>query len=186
MDALTELANRRAFEDVIQRLTALTKKEGGELSLVFVDVDRFKPLNDGFGHQAGDFTLRLVAGLLRDAIRKGDFAARFGGDEFAVILPDTTMDEAVFMAERIRSVVRDHSTQFRDNTLSVTVSIGIAQWRADEDVQSLVDRADKALYAAKKQGRDCSCLHDNESCQVIKKPTLRLHTTEEDAGHKTA
>jgi diguanylate cyclase (GGDEF)-like protein len=79
------------------------------------------------------------------------------------------------MAERIRSVVRDHSTQFRDNTLSVTVSIGIAQWRADEDVQSLVERADKALYAAKMQGRDRSCLHDNESCEVIKKPTLQLH-----------
>jgi diguanylate cyclase len=167
-DALTELANRRAFEDVIQRQTSLTRKEGRDLSIMLIDVDRFKPLNDGSGHPAGDFMLRLVAGLLRDAVRKDDLVARFGGDEFAVILPSTSMDEAACMAERIRNVVRDHSAQFRDETLAVTVSIGIAQWRADEDVQSLVERADKALYAAKTQGRDRSCLHDNESCEVIK------------------
>jgi diguanylate cyclase (GGDEF)-like protein len=182
-DALTELANRRAFEDEILSQISLAESEQRDLSMLFVDVDRFKLLNDGFGHQAGDFMLRLVAGLLRDTVREDDFVARFGGEEFAIVLPSTRRDEAIRVAEKIRNVIRRSSAHFRDDVLAVTVSIGIAQWNAGEDVQSLVERADKALYAAKKNGRDCSCQHNNESCEVIAKPPVQLLADADDPSH---
>lgn len=179
-DALTELANRRAFEDEIQSRVTTADAEQRNLSLLFVDVDRFKLLNDGFGHQAGDFMLRLVSKILREEIREQDFAARFGGEEFAVILPDTGKDEAVRIAEHLRVVIRQYSAPFRDDTLSVTVSIGVAVRSGGEDVESLVQRADKALYAAKKGGRDCSCYNNNGTCEPVEKPAVPLYPPGDD------
>lgn len=186
-DALTELANRRAFEDEFQSQISSARVRERDLSMLFVDVDRFKLLNDGYGHQAGDFMLRLVAGILRDEVRVDDFVARYGGEEFAIVLPNTNQDEATFIAEKIRTAVRQYSTPFRDDELSVTVSIGIAQWNGDEDIQALVERADKALYAAKKSGRDCSCLNQDGACELIKKPAIHLMATDADeTSHLTA
>jgi diguanylate cyclase (GGDEF)-like protein len=185
-DALTELSNRRAFEDEIRHQISMAQHEGSDMSLMLVDVDRFKSMNDGYGHQAGDFMLRAVSVLLQDAIRTNDFAARFGGEEFAIILPNTCADEAVFMAEKIRNLIGDYEAQFRDHTLNVTVSIGIAQLCDDDDVQSLIEHADNSLYAAKNEGRNCSRLHGKPACHVIQQPTLQLQSTAADASPKTA
>jgi diguanylate cyclase (GGDEF)-like protein len=145
-DPLTELWNRRAFDDRFQELSfpgALHQP-----AIVMIDVDHFKSINDGFGHEAGDRALVDVARGILHALRPGDFAARYGGDEFAVLLPDTRQDEAVRIAERIRSEIEAFMTDPR-----LTVSIGVSVPEHSDRRRASLD-VDQALYTAKQQGRN--------------------------------
>ena len=149
-DELTQLGNRRAFQAAITGLLRRRREEDAVFSLLMLDLDRFKSFNDSFGHVAGDQALQQVGQLLKAALRPGDVAARFGGEEFAVLLPGTDGERARLVAERIR---RDfHGAQWPDRAL--TVSIGASQGERGDEVASLVARADRALYAAKAGGRD--------------------------------
>ena len=149
-DSLTRIANRGTFQTVLGKELARVRRSGGSVALALLDLDRFKVLNDTFGHVAGDEVLRRVAKVLEATARTADTPARYGGEEFAVILPDTTAEEAMVAAERLRQAVSD-----ADIEPGVTVSIGVACFPQDgDDGEALVKRADDALYASKRGGRD--------------------------------
>ena len=149
-DTLTQLPNRRAFDLLLARLLDGRREQDRAFCLLMLDLDRFKDYNDRFGHTAGDEVLRRVGALLHANLRPGDHAARFGGEEFAVLLPETSMLAASQIAERIRVAF----TKTRWPHRGVTVSIGAAAARAADHAQLLIERADAALYSAKGKGRN--------------------------------
>jgi len=153
-DVLTGLANRRAFDIELARRLAQRQRQGTKLSLLTMDVDHFKTVNDTFGHQAGDAILKGIADILSSKLRLMEVPARIGGDEFVVSLPGSDLAEASLMAERVRSAIGDHTFGFGSAELRVTVSIGLAEALADDDALSLLKRSDSALYAAKENGRN--------------------------------
>ena len=119
-----------------------------------LDIDHFKKVNDTHGHAAGDEVLRRVAKRIRTSLRKYDAAYRYGGEELAVLLPRTDMDQALVTAERLRSVIEAQKVRAEGRLISVTVSIGVAQFQAADDADSIFGRADRRLYRAKDQGRN--------------------------------
>jgi diguanylate cyclase (GGDEF)-like protein len=143
-EELTGLPNRRAWEETLPREVARSRRTGRPLCVVLLDLDHFKAYNDTFGHLAGDTLLREAARAWRAALRTTDFLARFGGDEFAALLPDCPLDQGVALVERLRTAGDGDRT----------VSVGLAQWNGTETVEELVHRADTALYQAKTAGRD--------------------------------
>lgn len=150
-DALTGLLNRRYIEERLLEEVKRSNRHGYPMSFLMLDVDHFKSYNDSFGHPAGDEALKLVASVIRDTLRGADVAARFGGEEFAILLPQTTDDEAAMIAERIRSNIENSQFQHRP----VTVSIGVASCSSDLcSVPGLIKAADLALYDAKHKGRN--------------------------------
>jgi diguanylate cyclase len=162
-DALTLLANRRAFDDELARRIAEFRRHRRTFSLIMVDVDRFKTFNDTHGHQTGDEVLRGVAKLLRRKMREMELVARFGGEEFAIVLPGTNLGDASRAALRAGEAIAKNSFRFEEKELRVTVSLGVAEVRGEEDGALLIARADKALYAAKEGGRNCAYRHDGET-----------------------
>lgn len=154
-DPLTGLANRRAFDLELEARLADFRRRGEQFSLVIVDVDHFKNLNDGYGHVAGDEVLRGLGTVLRRPLREFDFLARYGGEEFALILPKTSAFEAAKVAERLRRAVEEATYEVDDSTLRLTVSIGVAQMTDVDTGTTLLKRADMALYASKESGRNC-------------------------------
>lgn len=157
-DPLTTLANRKYFEDSFQRLMRETEAKDFPLSLILADIDHFKKFNDTFGHLIGDQVLRLVGVSLKHNVKGQDVAARFGGEEFAVLLPRTPLAAAVTVAEHVRAAVHAKELMRRSTgeTLGrVTVSLGVATWRRGDTTASLIERADTCLYQAKNAGRNC-------------------------------
>jgi diguanylate cyclase (GGDEF)-like protein len=151
-DGLTGLANRRLFEETLQREVARSHRRNAPLALVVLDVDHFKDVNDTVGHQAGDAVLREVARAMVGNTKASDLPARYGGDEFVVLLPDCTGDDAVAVAERLRAAVAAEVT-----AVPVTVSAGVGAMPVNAgDGERLVAAADAALYSAKREGRDRS------------------------------
>jgi diguanylate cyclase len=156
-DALTGLRNRKAFDEALVELTAAANEEGEPLALLMLDIDHFKKFNDTYGHPLGDEVIRLVGGCLTACTKGRDIACRYGGAEFAVILPATDLRGASTVAEQIRGTVAGKKiTRKRTNeTLGqVTLSIGAAEWSPSEPVEEWVQRADEALYGAKQGGRN--------------------------------
>ncbi len=150
-DVMTGLANHRAFQEELARQIARVQRSNAPLALLLLDVDKFKQYNDSFGHLAGDEVLKGVGGLLLAAVREGDFPARYGGEEFAVVLPEANLETALQVAERIRASVE--ACTFPNRV--VTVSIGVTQYSLAEATDTLIQRADVALYEAKAAGRNC-------------------------------
>ncbi len=156
-DALTAIANRKRFDQTIRKAIADSVEREHPLTLLMVDIDHFKRFNDTHGHQVGDQVLRLVARTLTDCVREGDLPARYGGEEFAVILPRTDLAAARPIAERIRTTLAARKIVRRttgEGLGGITISIGAALHRPGETQAALVARADSALYAAKRQGRN--------------------------------
>jgi diguanylate cyclase (GGDEF)-like protein len=154
-DALTKLFNRRAFDEYVERVTALDGLCGKPACLVMVDVDHFKRINDTFGHPAGDVVLTRVAdALMRTFMRKCDFVARYGGEEFAVIVRDTDLAGARLLVDRFVSYVRGIPVAENARDWTLTVSCGISSLAAGDKPLDWIARADRALYEAKSAGRD--------------------------------
>ncbi len=166
-DALTGLPNRRAFDEELARHLALWERKGLAFCLVLVDIDRFKKFNDLHGHPAGDDVLKRVAQLLQTTWRDMDMVARIGGEEFAAILPSTSLHDARCSVERVRKAVADKPIPREGEMLHVTISLGLAMSDSGDDAASLVKRADKALYAAKRGGRNQAQTHDTRECHLI-------------------
>jgi two-component system cell cycle response regulator len=151
-DVLTGLANRRHAQAALQATIASARRHRREVSVVLLDIDRFKAVNDALGHAAGDEVLRHVAGLLADELRTEDLASRWGGEEFLVLLPDVPATGAATTAERLREAIA--SAPGAPGAPQVTASFGWATWDGAESVEALVARADDALYVAKGGGRN--------------------------------
>ncbi len=154
-DKLTGISNRRAFDEEMYRLFSLSKRRRGQLCLMLADIDHFKMFNDYHGHQVGDEMLRRVADTFERTTRTSDIVCRYGGEEFAILLPRTKLADALQVAERIRDAVQSVRYQIGDAQLHVTVSIGVVEIRSDEDISGFIKRGDDALYAAKLAGRNC-------------------------------
>lgn len=159
-DPLTGLANRRALDEDIQRRVSECQRTRAPLSVMLLDVDHFKDFNDTFGHRAGDEALRVIAGALRAAMREMDVVTRYGGEEFLVILPGATIDRALAVAERTRHDISQTVFRFDNREFSLTVSVGVAQFTFNEQAARMLKRADHAMYAAKKAGRNRTYWHD--------------------------
>jgi diguanylate cyclase (GGDEF)-like protein len=155
-DGLTGLYNRRAFNELLAAAIANEdRRGGGRLGLVMLDVDHFKKLNDTYGHPAGDAALRSLARLLGQHLRKGDQAARFGGEEFVVILPGSEEERSLQAAERLRTALQKHRFVHEGARIPLTASFGVAVWPADgREPESLLAAADRGLYSAKQSGRN--------------------------------
>jgi len=161
-DALTSLFNRRALDDEINRRMAEWQRRQSVFTLVMIDVDHFKKFNDTHGHQAGDEVLRGVGAVLAKTMREMDMVARFGGEEFAVVLPATNLSEGRRAAERARRCIEESVFTFGKTQLRVNASVGVAEVIDVDNMGTLVKRADEALYAAKKAGRNCVWYHDGD------------------------
>lgn len=157
-DALTGLPNRRQFDESFARDLSRARRSGRLLSLVILDIDYFKRINDQHSHATGDAVLHEVGALLTEACRASDLPARLGGEEFAILLSDTPADEAERACARIREMFHARSDWGGVAGLRVTFSAGVAELREDESASSLMQRADLALYQAKSAGRDCICV----------------------------
>jgi diguanylate cyclase len=161
-DSLTGLANRRAFNDEIQRRFAEWQRRRTPFALMMLDIDHFKNINDSLGHQFDDEALCQVGRIVTKVSRQMDFCCRYGGDEFVVVLPDTSRREAHLAAERIRKAIESDAIRSGEATISLTCSIGVAHVAANDDVNKLLRRADEALYKSKESGRNCGHWHDGE------------------------
>ena len=154
-DALTGLANRRPFAEYLGLSMDLARRKKIPTCMLLADIDHFKSINDTYGHDVGDMVLRALAGMLRSACRARDLAARIGGEEFAVLLTATQLEDAVLVAERIRLNIGE--TPLLPDGGRVTVSIGVAMYRPNESAHAFMKRADAAMYRAKTSGRNRVC-----------------------------
>lgn len=158
VDGLTQVYNRAALDDRMMRQSALGVVLDQSACLMLVDIDHFKWANDKFGHPTGDAVLKELARCLtRCFLRKEDFVARYGGDEFAVVIAEDSLGTARLLGERLLDAIRDLEVRVEDTPLKITASIGVAKLEPGEDVTSWVERADRALYQAKEGGRDRIC-----------------------------
>ncbi len=156
-DPLTGLYNRLAYDERISQEFARAKRYKLPLSLAVLDIDRFKRINDSYGHKAGDKALKIIAERVRKNLRETDFLARYGGEEFAIIMPETGLGDALVAVEKLRKDVSQSQFHYQGTGVAITVSVGLAEMQADDNPESLFQRADRALYTAKENGRDRTC-----------------------------
>lgn len=157
-DTLTGLANRKAFDEVISKVTKDADSSGLDVCLLFCDLDNFKDINDRHGHLVGDQVLKVIANTLRDSVKGRDLVARYGGEEFSLILLNTSLQNARTVADNIRQEVAAKRIQRKDTHEAlgqITVSFGVARYVPPEGVDSFMQRADRALYMSKRKGRNC-------------------------------
>ncbi|WP_022670284.1 diguanylate cyclase [Hippea alviniae] len=152
-DFLTKLYNRRSIITFLEKFIALSKRNNKPLSFMILDLDKFKRINDTYGHLVGDDVLREVARVIEKSIRSSDIAGRFGGEEFSVILPETELDKACEVAERIRANIESMRVKSENGDVSITVSAGVSEYN-NETINEFIGRADKSLYKAKANGRN--------------------------------
>ena len=165
-DGLTGVANRKCFDQELYAATEASRASGEPLSLILADLDHFKNFNDAHGHQLGDQVLRLVGRTLHDSVKGKDTAARYGGEEFAIILPETSGGGATAVAENIRKTVASKRLVKKgsDEALgAVTLSLGVTSYHTGEKISDFIERADQALYLAKKLGRNRVICEDKKS-----------------------
>lgn len=165
-DSLTGLYNRRAILGKLHELINLANRYKEDFSLIMLDIDHFKKVNDRYGHLTGDGVLEEIATLIRRNTRDTDIVGRYGGEEFIIILPKTNLSSSWVVAERLRSIIEKAELKdFAGNVFAITVSQGLAGWERHEDATSLISRADDALYKAKEKGRN--------RVQILLGPSLR-------------
>ncbi|MBC9071003.1 GGDEF domain-containing protein [Thauera sp. CAU 1555] len=153
-DPLTDLGNRRYLMDRLKEETVRARRKNVPLCVAVLDVDHFKRVNDTWGHEAGDETLRRISEVLRSSVREYDTVGRWGGEEFLLLFPETGLEEALNTAERVRQSISEIRIERPDGPIQLTASLGLAQQLAGESASATVSRADNALLSAKRKGRD--------------------------------
>ena len=166
LDPLTGLNNRRAFYEIVTPLWHKGIRKGHDMAVMILDLDRFKQLNDTYGHQCGDEALKQVARLLTENVREGDVVARWGGEEFIVFLDETGQEEATQIANRIRRAIEQWPFEMKEGaSFHFTASAGVTCSGGDEaDLEKLINAADRCLYSAKEQGRNRVLVGDSSCC----------------------
>lgn len=156
-DELTGVMTRRAFFENFDTLKKISDRNHTHLTLAYIDIDDFKPINDNYGHSAGDKALEKFSEILKNGVRNSDIIARIGGEEFAILLPDTNINGAFTILERLRLTVASEPLQIGEDTINLSVSIGLTHNHIGKElvVDQLVQQADKALYQAKSEGKNC-------------------------------
>ncbi len=162
-DPLTGLRNRRALDEALDTMFAMKTRYGQPFSISIFDIDHFKKVNDEFGHVRGDRVLRSVASLLDNSARSTDMVARFGGEEFVIIMPQTELAGACLLADRLRRAIEREKIA----ELTVTISGGVATAKDGEDPQTIIARVDKAMYYAKESGRNRVCVDDGTNISLV-------------------
>ncbi|HET9394765.1 MAG TPA: GGDEF domain-containing protein, partial [Nitrospiraceae bacterium] len=163
MDSLTGLHNRAEILRVLERELNRMHRHGYTMSVLMIDVDHFKRINDQHGHPAGDEVLRHIGATLQKTMRSYDEIGRYGGEEFIAVLPETTLNQAIAAAERIRCCVAQAEVRYNKLQFKLTISVGaVSSFGTEDTPQGLIERADMALYAAKQSGRNCVCAVPNE------------------------
>ena len=153
-DGLTGLVNHKTFYEILEKELWRSRRYGGQISLIMVDIDNLKKINDAYGHRAGDKVIREISRRIKKCIRQIDTAARYGGDEFAVILPNTSLSDAIVAAERMVEVVAHSPTTWQKEQVGLSISVGLGQYDADTNPQDITSRSDQALYTAKQEGKN--------------------------------
>jgi diguanylate cyclase len=166
-DPLTKLHNRRAFDEALRRRMECWRRNNAEFGLILIDLDQLKMLNDRGGHLTGDYVLRTLGELLCRDLAESDFAARMGGDEFALLAADADLEATCRRAEAIRTAVEKHRFCFEQRQWPVSVSIGAARIRPSDKGTDLIRRTDYALVEAKRAGRNCCFFHDGHLCRPV-------------------
>lgn len=171
IDPLTGLNNRRGFYDLALSVWNTGLRHRRHMSVIMLDLDHFKRLNDTFGHPAGDWVLQVIADELRRTARVGDIVARWGGEEFTLLLPETTLQDAVSVASRLRTNIKTKTLEHQGEVISLTASFGVSHVQANNaDLDELIQAADQQLYVAKQHGRDQVCSVDTDKPEDIPKP----------------
>lgn len=157
-DYLTNLLNRREAIHQVTKEIARSYRTGKTIAFILCDIDHFKVINDTYGHNAGDFVLKKLAHVLTTTLRDYDIACRYGGEEFLLVAPETSIEQALLLAERLRTAISSEKFVFETQEIFVAVSIGVTQLKEDDTIEKVLSRADSALYQAKTDGRNRSCL----------------------------
>lgn len=151
-DLLTDVYSRRYFFELLKGEISKAQRKEYMFSVIMFDVDHFKKVNDTYGHDKGDYVLKTIADIVKSSIRKADALSRIGGEEFTILLPDTNIDKATALAERVRRSVEDYKF---DVVGRATISLGVTEFKADDSSDTLFKRVDEAMYLAKNSGRNC-------------------------------
>jgi diguanylate cyclase (GGDEF)-like protein len=153
-DGLTGLVNHKTFYEILEKELWRSRRYGGRISLIMVDVDNLKKINDVYGHRAGDKAIREISRKIKECIRQIDTAARYGGDEFAVILLNSSLEDATIVAQRMVDAVANSHTTWQREQIALSISVGLGQYDADSTPEDITNRSDQALYLAKQAGKN--------------------------------
>ena len=153
-DGLTGLVNHKTFYEILERELWRSRRYGGQISLIMVDIDNLKRINDTYGHRAGDKVIKAISRTIKECIRQIDIAARYGGDEFAIILPNTSLSKATIAARRMVKTVANSPTTWHREQIVLSISVGLGQYDAESNPEDITSGADKALYKAKQAGKN--------------------------------
>ncbi len=154
-DSLTGLLNRRELERYINSEMLRSKRYGNRFSLIVCDVDNFKKLNDVYGHQFGDTVLKMISNIFKNSTRVQEYICRWGGEEFLIVLPETKLEGALIVAERLRKKIEEEKIIFGKEELVITASFGVGEFDVSKTVEQNIEAVDKAMYRAKKTGKNC-------------------------------
>jgi diguanylate cyclase (GGDEF)-like protein len=154
MDGLTGLMNHKTFYETLERELWRSRRHGGTISLIMADIDNLKRINDTYGHRAGDKVIREISQRIRECIRQVDLAARYGGDEFAIILPNTELEAAKIVCDRIVETVGRYPVVWQRIQIPLSISVGVGQYGGDTNPEDITSRSDQALYSAKQAGKN--------------------------------
>lgn len=153
-DGLTGLVNHKTFYDILEKELWRARRYGGKITLIMIDIDNLKKINDTYGHRAGDKVIKKVSRKLKECIRQTDTAARYGGDEFTVILPNTLLSDAYIVAERMVNTVASSPIIWRREQITPSISVGLGEYDANTNPEDITSRSDQALYVAKQAGKN--------------------------------